>query len=136
MYITKNTEPHPGILMPMLSHQFAISFDDQMNSTVARQVTKCVFDFVKRRLTVSVEQSLVDRGLLQDIIDVCQHKDAVVSVFHLAGDGEAVCRIDFDQCNAQSHSYVLDYSACDTAVHEITFAFSRVVFVGFDKLHK
>lgn len=126
-----------GILMPMLTHRFKLSLSQLGQQVFGNQVRRVEIDLLAKKIHVDVEQPLADCGLFNEIGELCSSIAApIVYISHMAGDGNATCRLEFRHCKVIDHKYCLDYAVTEIATHQLVFEFKEMRLVGFGQISR
>lgn len=116
-----------GILLPLMAHRFRVLFPSRYPPVLTAQVTKCAMSFSAKTLSIVIEQSNADVGLLEAVAEIMGSRSPQkIVVDMMTGAGETVSRINFLGLCAVNHEFVLDYALNQTAVHHLEFTFSGV----------
>lgn len=122
-----------GILIPNLAHRFVVQFrfqhSEEASDQLARQVVNCKMNYLKKTVTIDLEQP----APIADVHDVIF--DSIVN-----SHGPGNIRIITDhyelgllRCRCIDHQYDLDYVAkSEAATHRLTFEFQGVTTKAVD----
>jgi hypothetical protein len=123
-----------GILQPQLANRFRVLIEGRCNPFTL-QVISCSIDYLNRTVTIVIQQPLINRGIHEQIYNICKYGETVY-VDQLAGDGKSACRLKFSHAEVKYHEFSLDYAKSCTADHTLVFKFSDFSVIPFPDIEQ
>jgi hypothetical protein len=115
-----------GVLMPAIQYRFLFRVKNDADNIISKQVTNLEIDYVNMEITVNVIQPAADISLQEWMMrnageTLHVYIDTLLSTKKKEQtklDEGATSRIEFE-VDFAGHSYKLDYSSDDMAMHEM-----------------
>lgn len=111
-----------GILQPLTAYRFRVIFSNPKTLLMTQQVMNCSFNFVENEFRIKLRQPIT-KGMISSINSLCNGYSSI-TVDTLNGTNDPLFSIYLSQCKFISHSFKLDYSDANIAVHDLVFKYS------------
>jgi len=121
---TKNKKPidTSGILQPLTAFRFRVIFSSQETLLMTQQVKNCSFNFVENEFRIQLRQPIT-KGMIATVNSLCKGYSSI-TVDTMSGTNYPLFSIYLSLCKCIDHSFKLDYSDANIAVHDLVFKYS------------
>jgi len=111
-----------GILQPLTAYRFRVIFSNPETLLMTQQVKNCSFNFVKNEFRIQLRQPIT-KGMIDTVNSLCKGYSSI-TVDALSGTNNPLFSIYLSGCKFIDHSFKLDYSDADIAVHDLIFKYA------------
>jgi hypothetical protein len=114
-----------GILHPMISNRFFVTFDEIVNSTLSNQIVKVEVDLLSKQISFTIELPLYCEKLFNEI-DFIKNRQFNLVVSMLEGDKSLSPVFGLTNTEVKAASFDLDYSKNETAKIKMICSFEKI----------
>lgn len=111
-----------GILQPLMAYRFRVVFSDEETSLLSQQIMNCSFNFVEHEVRIQLRQTIT-KGMISMIDSLCKGYSSIM-VDTLDEKSNHLFSMRLTHCNLIDHSFKLDYSDSDVAIHNLVFKYA------------
>lgn len=111
-----------GILQPLTAYRFRVIFSNPETLLMTQQVVNCSFNFVENEFRIKLRQPIT-KGMIGTVNSLSKgYSSITVDTFDTTHN--SLFSIHLSHCKCIDHSFKLDYSDADIAVHDLIFKYS------------